>query len=89
MNRVLTIIGPLWRLCTNFVSFKSLPGGAAGLQIWRTEFESQAACQGQDAEWLGAGLQPQFREFDSHLALQLVVTPTRFPRIGERCLAGA
>ncbi len=89
MNHVLTIIGPLWRLCTNFVSFKSPPGGTAGLQIRRAEFDPLAACHsGRMPNGQAPDCNPGTREFDSHSALHAVVSPTRFPRIGEHHLAG-
>ena len=84
MNHVLTLIGPLWRLCTDS-SYKSLPGGAAGLQNRRTGFDPLAACHsGRMPNGQAPDCNPGTREFDSHLALQVVVTPTMRPRIGAR-----
>ena len=75
----------LWRLCTNF-TYRSLPGGTAGLQNRRAEFDSLAACQGQVAK-SGKALDcnPSIRRFESDLALQhdVVVAPTQVPRTGD------
>ena len=38
----LHLLGPLWRACTNL--YRSRPGGTAGLQIRRAEFDPLAAC---------------------------------------------
>lgn len=70
----------LWRLCTNFASYRSLPGGAHRLQIEGTGFDSLAACQ-----TLMAGgrvvkapvCKTGFRGFKSRPAIQnVLVTPT-------------
>lgn len=84
MLNFLHILGPLWRLCTSS-SYKSLPGGAAGLQNRRTGFDPLAACHsGRMPNGQAPDCNPGTREFDSHLALQVVVTPTMRPRIGTR-----
>ena len=78
MPTILNILGPLWRLCTSFASYKSPPGGTAGLQIRRAGFDSPAACH--TAGWLerlGAGLQIRITRVRLPLRPQrLVVIPT-------------
>ena len=77
MLRPLNILAPLWRLCMNLLSYKSLPGGTAGLQIRRAEFDPLAAChKGKWSSGLDARLQIWSRGFDSRFALQAeVVVP--------------
>jgi hypothetical protein len=40
----LNLLGPLWRLCTNF-SYRSCPGGIQGLQNPGAQFESATICR--------------------------------------------
>ena len=88
MLSLLHILGPLWRLCTDS-TYKSLPGGAAGLQNRRTRFDPAAACHsGRWSSGKASDCKSEDRGFDPRTALYSVVSPTRFPRIGEHCLAG-
>lgn len=54
MLKPLAIRNQLWRLCTNFTSYRSRPGGTQGLQIPGAEFDSLAICHnGRWSSWLG------------------------------------
>ena len=89
MLTALHLLGPLWRLCTSLASYRSGPGGTQSLQNSGSEFESLSACRlGGSPSGKAMDCNPITRRFDSGSA-QLVVTPTRFPRIGEHCLMGA
>ncbi len=89
MFNVLTLIGPLWRLCTDS-GYKSLPGGTAGLQIRRAEFDTLAACHlGRMPNGQAPDCKPGICEFDSHSALNVVVGPTTGCRIAAYGLTGS
>lgn len=82
MLSILNTLGPLWRLCTDSLSYRSLPGGAAGLQIRRTEFDSLAACHlGGWSSGMAPDCKSGDRGFESRSAFRVVI-PTRRPRIG-------
>lgn len=75
----------LWRLCTDSASYRSRPGGTAGLQNRRVEFDSLAACLMAGGRVVKAPVcKTGFRGFESRPAIQHddVVTPTQGPRTG-------
>lgn len=87
MPNPLSTRNQLWRGCTNSTSYRSRPGGTAGLQIRRAEFDSLAACSlGRWPNGKAPDCNPGIRRFDSDSALCKVVRPTMLPRIGEHSL---
>ena len=62
----------LWRLCTNSFSYRSRPGGTAGLQNLRVEFDSLAACLLMAGGRVVKALvcKTSFRGFDSRPVIQ-------------------
>lgn len=78
----LHILGPLWRLCTDFL-YIARPGGTQSLQNSGVEFDPLALCRIGAGSQVGmaSGCNPEDRGFDARLALH-VVSPTQGPRIG-------
>ena len=75
----------LWRLCTNLFSYRSRPGGTAGLQNLRVEFDSLATCLMAGGRVVKALVcKTRFHGFDSRPVIQhdVVVIPTQGPRTG-------
>ena len=85
MNRVLTIIGPLWRLCTAYtVQVGRWCGVWTPNPRFLSSILSRPAAFRQVVERLGPGLQLRLHGFESRPAFQhdVVVTPTQGPRTG-------
>ena len=89
MLTMLHTLGPLWRLCTDFL-YIARPGGTAGLQNRRVEFDPLALCR--VGRW-SSGKTPDCKfgnpRFDSGMTLHVVVSPTKGCRTAAYGLAGS
>ena len=77
MLTMLHTLGPLWRLCTTSL-YRVRPGGTAGLQNRRFEFDSRVPClYGRWSSGQAPDCKSGLRGFKSRPAVQIVVRPTR------------
>lgn len=80
MLKPLAIRNQLWRLCTNFCSYRSRSGDTQGLQIPGAGFDSLAACHfiwGRWSSGKASDCKSEDRGFESRSTLQSVlVMPT-------------